>query len=122
MNNAPNVPARARELQRWLTENELDSTDTALALFVFVFISLSHSPLAVAAISLSYLIGNKQGKKETFYSGKQIGYRDGIKEGLKQGSRHAEKTKMHGTFAVATIALFLGLLLGFRVARAIYQT
>lgn len=121
MDNPPNAPARRRDLQRWLTENELDSTDTVLVLFVFVFISLSHSPLAVAAISLSYLIGNKQGKKETFYSGKQIGYREGIKEGLKQGSRHAAKTNMQGILTNATVGFFLGLLFGFRVARAIYK-
>jgi quinol-cytochrome oxidoreductase complex cytochrome b subunit len=108
-------------LQQWLVENEMDSADTLLAAFVFVFILLSHSPLAIVAISLSYLIGNKHGKKETYHSGRQVGYREGIKGGLKQGSRQAKETKMQMLCSFAVVSFIVGALVGFKVAKVIFQ-
>ena len=116
MNNAAVVPS----LHQWLAENDMDSLDTVLVLFVFVFILLSHSPLAVVAISLSYLIGNKHGKKETYYTGRQVGYREGIKEGLKQGGRHANEVKMQLILILTTSIFLVGLLVGVKVARVFY--
>eukprot|EP00956_Cyclotella_meneghiniana_P001173 scaffold1327_cov65-Cyclotella_meneghiniana.AAC.12 len=117
MNNAAAIPS----LHQWLAENDMDSLDTVLVLFVFVFILLSHSPLAVVAISLSYLIGNKHGKRETYYTGRQAGYREGIKEGLKQGGRHANEVKMP-LILLLTAAIFLvGLFVGVKVAGVFYR-
>jgi hypothetical protein len=117
-----NIMAELLSLRQWLVENEMDSLDTVLVLFVVAFILLSKSPLAVCALSLSYLIGNKHGKKETFYTGQQQGYKEGIKDGMKQARKLADAATMQVAPVLAAAVFSTGLLVGFKIAKAIYQT
>lgn len=108
-------------LQQWLVENELDSLDTLLPLFLFTFLLVSKSPFAVIALSLSYLFGNKHGRRETFYTGRQQGYKEGIKDGMKQAKKLADAATMKVASAFAVAVFLTGLLIGFKVTKSIYQ-
>lgn len=114
-------PTGVSSVQQWLNDNSIDSLDTLLVPFVFAFVLFSNSPIAVLAITLSYLIGNKHGKTETFYSGRQTGYREGIKEGLKQGRYQSDVTKMQVVSVLLVTVFLVGLFIGFKGAKVLYH-
>jgi hypothetical protein len=112
-----NIP----HLRQWLVESDINTIDAALAISAVIFVLISHSPLAVIAVTVAYIIGHKHGKQETFSSGREAAYREGIKEGLKQGTRHANEAKLQSILVLIAIVFVVGLWVGFKAGKFIFQ-